>query len=64
MSEIFVVWAEDENTAQARMEIVTEGEQHRVLRRGEFALVQAEDLDRNSSLDSGDERYCIVFQLG
>ena len=64
MSEIYVVWAADANKAQARLEQITDGETYRVLRRGDFSLIQTEDLDRNKSLDSGGERYCIVFEVG
>jgi len=63
MSEIYVVWAKDANKAQARFEQIADGENARVLRRGDFALIQAEDLDKKKSLDSGDARYCIVFEL-
>jgi hypothetical protein len=64
MSEIYIVWAKDANKAQARLEQITEGETFRVLRRGDFPLIQAEDLDSKKFLDSGSERYCIVFELG
>lgn len=63
MSEIYVVWARDAHKAQARFEQIAGGENVRVLRRGNFALTQTEDLDKGKSLDSGDERYCIVFEL-
>lgn len=63
MSEIYVVWARDANKAQARFEQIADDGNYRVLRRGDFALTQAEDLDKGKSLDSGDERYCIVFEL-
>jgi hypothetical protein len=64
MSEIYVVWAKDANKAQARLEQISEGETYRVLRRGDFSLIQAEDLDSNKSLDSGSGCYCILFELG
>jgi hypothetical protein len=64
MSEIYIVWAEDADKAQARLEQITDGETHRVLRRGDFPLIQAEDIDGNQSLVSGGERYCIVFEVG
>jgi hypothetical protein len=63
MSEIYVIWAQDMNKAQARVDQICEGESCRVLRRGDFALIQAEDLDVGKSLDSGVARYCIVFEL-
>ncbi len=63
MSEIYIVWSQDADKAQARLEQITDGESFRVLRRGDFSLVQAEDLDRQQSLDSGSERYCIVFEV-
>jgi hypothetical protein len=64
MSEIYVIWAEDANKAQARLEQIADGNVCRVLRRGSFSLIQVEDLDTNQSLDSGQRRYCIVFELG
>lgn len=63
MSEIYVVWAEDADAVQARMNVIADGERYRVLRRGEFPLIQAEDIDRNKSLDSHDARYCIIFEI-
>lgn len=63
MSEIYIVWADDANLAQAKLELITKGETFRVLRRGRFPLIQAEDLDKPESLDSGGERYCIVFEM-
>jgi hypothetical protein len=63
MSEIYVVWAKDAHKAQARLEQIANGEQYRVLRRGDFALIQVEDLDNQKSLDSGSARYSIVFEL-
>ena len=64
MSEVYVVWAEDAEKAQARLEVISDGGTYRVLRRGDFELIQAEDVDSGEFLDSGGERYCIVFQLG
>ncbi len=63
MSEIYVVWARDANKAQARFEQIVDGANARVLRRGDFELIQSEDIDKGKSLDSGDARYCIVFEL-
>lgn len=63
MSEIYVVWATDANKAQARLEQITDGEQYRVLRRGDFGLIQAEDMDGQKSLVSESARYSIVFEL-
>lgn len=64
MSEIYVIWAQDINKAQARLDQICDGESCRVLRRGDFSLIQAEDIDAKQSLNSGGERYCIVFELG
>ena len=64
MSEIYIVWAEDANKAEARMRQITDGENYNELRRGDFQLIQAEDIDENTSLVSGVERYCIVFEVG
>jgi hypothetical protein len=64
MSDLYVIWAQDLNKAQARLDQLCEGASCRVLRRGNFPLIQAEDLDARKSLDSGGERYCIVFELG
>ncbi|MGA7178509.1 MAG: hypothetical protein WBX11_02830 [Thiobacillaceae bacterium] len=64
MSEIYIVWANDPNQAQARLEQISGDETPKVLRRGKFSLVQSEDLDAGKSLTSDTERYCIVFQLG
>lgn len=64
MSDIYVIWAQDINKAQARLNQICEGENCRVLRRGDFPLIQAEDLDTRKSLDSGGACYCIVFELG
>lgn len=64
MSDIYVVWAQDADKAQARFEQITGGEAHRELGRGDFSLVQVEDLDRNKYIDSGSGCYCILFELG
>jgi hypothetical protein len=63
MSEIYVIWADDADKAQARLEQITDGESYRVIRRGDFTLIQAEDLSANRSLISDGDRYCIVLEV-
>ncbi len=63
MSEIYVIWATDQNLAQARLEQIVDGtDKYRVLRKGSFPLVQVEDMDTNNSLSSDGERYCIIIE--
>jgi len=64
MSRIYVIWAQSIDKAQAKFDQVCDGANCRVLRRGDFPLIQAEDLDARKSFNSGGERYCIVFELG
>ena len=64
MSEIYAVWATDANKAQARFLQITLGESYRVMRKGKFALIQAEDIDNENSLASEDACYCIIFEIG
>jgi hypothetical protein len=63
MSEIYVVWAKDADKAQARLIQITRGVTYRMLRRGNFALIQAEDIDNEKSLTSNDSCYCIAFEV-
>lgn len=64
MSEIYIVWAEDANKVQAKLEQIADGEIYRVLRRGNFPLIQVEDLDKDRFLSSENERYCVVVEVG
>lgn len=63
MSEIFAIWASDAADAVARLRQITLGRPYRVLRRGSFALAQAEDADHGTGIDSNDATYCIVFEM-
>lgn len=63
MPEIYIVWAEDADQAQARLEQITDGETYRVIRRGDFQLIQAEDIDSDDSLISRGRRYCVIFEV-
>jgi hypothetical protein len=63
MSEIYIIWASNPNNAQARFEQLTDNQDHRVLRRDNFDLIQTEDLDQTDSLTSDNTKYCIIFEL-
>lgn len=62
MSTIYVIWAEDVNTTNDRFRQIVGDENYRVLRRGWFDTIQAEDVDQNGSLNNGKVSYCIVFE--
>jgi hypothetical protein len=63
MSEIYMVWAQDRNLAQAKCEQIANGRRSRVLRRGDVDLAQAEDVTRRQAIDSTGATYCIVLEL-
>lgn len=61
--ELYIIWARDADKAQARLEQITDDNNYRVHRRDDFALIQSEDMDNDTSLVSSNESYCIVFEL-
>ena len=63
MSEIHVVWANTLQAAQAEYVTIANGQEHCVLYQGEVDFIQVQDVDSHTALDSGDKRYCIVFEL-
>ena len=65
MSQLFVIWAADKNSAMARFQQLQGSEpKARILRRDDFDLVQAEDLDRKKALaNAGSGTYGIVVEL-
>ena len=65
MSEIFVVWASDQLLATARAAELRAGRENtsRILRRGNFALVQAENLTTAQGMDSNDAAYCYLIEV-
>ena len=63
MSEIYVVWSTDRNKAAARLLEITQGRQSRVLRRSQFDLAQAENLDNDESTYSVDATFAMVIEV-
>lgn len=63
MSRIFIVWSEVAEKAQAKLLEIANDDEFRVLRRGDFPRIQAEDIDDNKSLKSNGYCHCIVFEL-
>ncbi len=61
--EIYVVWSEDADIAQARLEKIADGNHYRVHRRDKFSIIQTEDIDNDAALVNTPESHCIVFEL-
>lgn len=63
MSKLHVICSRDEEKAQAKFNVVVADKPHRVVRRGDFDLIQAVDMESDEAVDTGSPRYCIVFTL-
>ena len=65
MASLFVIWSADKNTAMARYEqLKAANPGAKVIRRDDFALAQAEDLDAGTDIaNAGASAYAIVIQM-